>query len=71
MEKYIGTWNDKGFGIKLSDKKKKETANQTNSFADDVLMMATSLKEAQKNDRGLQKIQKRNGSKSTQTNRKS
>ena len=42
MEKDIGTWNENGMGIKLGDEKRDGISNLR--FADDVLMMANSLK---------------------------
>ena len=68
MEKDIETWNEKGLDIKLSDEKRDCVCDLR--FADDVLMMATSLKQLKKDECGLQKIQKRKGSKLTQTKRK-
>ena len=52
MEKDTGNWKEKSLGIKLSDEKK--TCVSDLRFADDVLMMANSLKQF-KNDLGLQK----------------
>ena len=48
MEKDIETWNEKGLGTKQSDEKSDCISNLR--FDDDVLMMATSLKQL-----GLQK----------------
>ena len=46
MEKDIETRKDKGLGIKLSDERRDTISNQR--FADDVLMMASSLKQLAK-----------------------
>ena len=46
MEKHVETWKDKGIGIKLSDEKRDCISNLR--FADDVLMMASSLKQFKK-----------------------
>ena len=43
VEKDIETWKDKGLGIQLSDEKGDCISNLR--FADDVLMMASSLKQ--------------------------
>ena len=43
MEKDIETWNEWGLGIKLGDEKRDCISNLR--FADDVLMMANSLKQ--------------------------
>ena len=69
MEKDIGTSNEKGLGIKLSDDKVDNTSNLR--FAGDVLMMATSWKQLKKMMADFEKIQKRKGSKSTRINENS
>ena len=46
MEKDTGTWNERGLGIKLGDEKRDCISNLR--FADDVLMMANSLKQLKK-----------------------
>ena len=43
MEKDIGTWKEKGLGIKLSDEKRDCISNLR--FADDLFMLANSLKQ--------------------------
>ena len=48
MEKDIGTWNEKGLGIKLRDEKRDCMVTVNLRFADDVLMMANSLKQLKK-----------------------
>ena len=69
MEKNMETWNERGFGIELSNEKRDCISNLR--FADDVLMMANSCETAQKNDCGLQKkVQKHEGLKFTQTKTK-
>ena len=53
MERDIGTWNEEGMGIKLGDEKRDCISNLR--FADDVLMMANSVKQLKKDDDWLQK----------------
>ena len=43
MEKDIGTWDEKGLGVKLGDEKRDSISNLR--LADDVLVMANSLKQ--------------------------
>ena len=47
MEKDVETWTEKGLGIKLSDEERKDCISNLR-FADDVLMMAASLKQLKK-----------------------
>ena len=54
MEKDVGTWKEKGLGIKLSDETKNCTSHLR--FADDVLMMANSLKQLKKRSRTSKKF---------------
>ena len=46
MEKDIGTWNEKGLGFKLGDERRDFVSNLR--FADDVLILANSLKQLQR-----------------------
>ena len=64
MEKGMETWNEKGLGIKLSGEKRDCILNLR--FADDLLMMANSLKQLKKWSRTSKKCGKRRDSKSTQ-----
>ena len=70
MEKDIGTWNEKGLGIKVRDEKRDCMVTVNLRFADDVLMMANSLKQHKRMMTDFERSTKAKGLEIHQTKRK-